>query len=342
MKKDIKNFTLDELTSELTGMGKERFRAKQIFKWVFKKDTACFDQMTDLSMELREQLDKDYDIRRFKQVDIQLSEDGTVKHCWKLSDGEIIETVLIPGERGRLTLCISTQIGCALGCCFCRTGSGGFVRDMTAGEIVEQVLAAGRTLTDDENRISNIVLMGMGEPLLNYENTLRAVRILYADDGMNFSARKVTLSTAGIAPMMEQLGRDIEISLAISLHAVNDKTRTQLMPINKKYPINTILEACRNYPLGTRRRITFEYLLIGGINDSDKEAAELARIIAPIKSKVNLIIFNPFEGCDYDAPSPERVESFRSVLATKRISTVVRKSRGSDILAACGQLRARQ
>lgn len=342
MKRDIKNFTLDELTAELAGMEKERFRAKQIFKWIFKKDAQRFDQMTDLTVELREQLDRKYFIQRFKQVDEQISEDGTRKHCWKLSDGELVETVLIPGENGRTTLCISSQIGCALRCRFCRTGSGGFVRDMTAGEITEQILAANRTLTKKDRRISNIVIMGMGEPLLNYDNTLRTIRLLFTDDGLNYSARKVTISTAGISPMIERLGQEIEISLAISLHAVDDEKRSRIMPINKKYPISTIIEACKNYPLGTRRRITFEYLLMGGFNDSDAEAAKLAKLIAPVKSKVNLIVFNPFEGCEFIAPTPERVVAFQDVLAEKRVSSIVRKSRGSDILAACGQLRARQ
>lgn len=340
MKTDIKNFTLEELTKQMAGMEKEGFRAKQIFKWVFKRDVDDFEKMTDLAKPLRTELAKGFFINRFKLLTTESSQDGTKKFLFELNDGQKVETVLIPGERNRMTLCISTQVGCKLGCLFCRTGAGGFVRDLTAGEIVEQVLASKRQI-DQETRISNIVIMGMGEPLLNYDNTVRAVRILYTDNGLNYSARKITLSTVGLPLQMEQLGKDVEISLAISLHAVDNETRTKLMPINQKYPIEQLLEACKNYPLGTRRRITFEYLLIKDVNDSDAQAKKLAKLMATIKSKVNLIVFNPFEECDFERPSDERVIAFQEILLSRNIHTMVRKSKGQDILAACGQLRAK-
>ncbi len=338
-KKDIKKFTQEELTGELSGMDKRRFRAKQIFKWVFKKDVRDFSEMTNLTKPFRKELDEKYYINRFELIKTQTSDDGTKKLLFQLHDNQRIETVLIPGPANRTTLCVSTQIGCKLGCLFCRTGAGGFSRDLTTGEIVEQVLASKRELNKDE-RISNVVFMGMGEPLLNYDNTVRAIKIFYDDDAFNFSVRKITLSTAGIPHMIEKLGEDIELSLAISLHAVDNEKRTFLMPINRKYPLESLFEACKNYPLGPRRRITFEYLLIKDINDSDDHAKKLAKLLAPLKSKVNLIVFNPFDGCDFERPSDQRVEAFQNILIDRHVHTMVRKSRGEDILAACGQLRA--
>lgn len=339
MKKDIKNFTLDELVVELAGMGKRRFRAKQVFKWIYKRDAQSFDEMTDLSRDFRKELDEHFQIVRFAVLRTDQSSDGTQKFLLELSDGLRVETVLIPGENDRFTVCISSQVGCPLGCVMCRTGAGGFVRDLTAGEMVEQVLATARNIASPE-RLRNVVLMGMGEPLLNYDSTVRAIRILYEDGGMNYSARKVTLSTAGITPKMEQLGQDIEVSLAVSLHAVNDATRTRLMPLNRKYPLKALRAACRNYPLGPRQRITFEYVLIRGINDSDDDAAALAKWVAPLKSKVNLIVFNAFEGCPFEAPSPKRIARFQQILLDRNVTAMLRRSRGGDILAACGQLRA--
>ena len=341
MKQDIKNFTLDELTEALIGTGKERFRARQIFKWIYKRDVENFEQMTDLSKDLRAELDTGFCIPRFSLLDQMQSSDGTRKLLFELHDGQTVETVLIPNERNRQTLCISSQVGCALACGFCRTGKGGFVRNLTAGEIVEQVLASTRQ-AEPGQRITNIVLMGMGEPLLNYDNTLRAIRIFYADDGLNYSARKITLSTAGIVPAIEQLGKEIEVSLAISLHATDNETRARLMPISKKYTLEQLLEACRKYPLGTRRRITFEYLLIDGINDSDEDARRLARLLAPIKAKINLIVFNPFDECEFKRPSDLRVAAFQKILLDRSVTAMLRKSRGGDILAACGQLRSKE
>jgi 23S rRNA (adenine2503-C2)-methyltransferase len=339
-KQDIKGMTLEALTEFLSGQGKERFRAKQIFRWIYSQDAPDFERMTNLTKALRIEMDERFAINRFKLIDTQTSADSTQKLLFELSDGETLETVIIPGAGKRLSLCISSQVGCPLACTFCRTGKSGFVRNLTTGEIVEQVLASGRHL-GDRSLISNIVIMGMGEPLLNYDAVLDAIRILYTDAGPNFSARKITLSTAGLPEQLAALGKAIDVSLAISLHAVDDETRNKLMPINKKYPIAKLMEACKNYPLGNRRYITFEYLLIKGINDSDEQARKLAKLVLPLQAKINLIAFNPFEGCDYEAPSPERVLTFQNILINKKITTMLRKSRGADILAACGQLRAK-
>ena len=339
---DIKSFTLDELTERLESLGKARFRATQIFKWLYKRDAAGFEEMTDLSMALRQELAESFAINRFPVLDSQKSEDGTEKLLLGLPDGENVEVVLIPGEHGRLTLCISSQIGCKLKCGFCRTGTMGFTRDLTSGEIVEQVQAAGRYLGGDtRERITNLVLMGMGEPLLNYDNVVRAIRTMYTEHGLNYSSRKITISTAGVLPAMERLGREIEVSVAISLHAVDNETRSMLMPINKKYPIEALMEVCRNYPLGTRRRLTFEYLLIHGVNDSLEDAKKLAKLMRTVKSKVNLIPFNRFEGCSWEPPDWDHILAFQKVLLDGSVTTIIRKSRGEDILAACGQLKSR-
>jgi 23S rRNA (adenine2503-C2)-methyltransferase len=339
-KENIKDFTFDLLKERLTIMGEEPYRATQIFKRLYKHDVASFSEMTDISKDLRKYLDEQFHLGRSTVEEIQTSEDGTQKLLLRLQDGENIETVLIPGLKNRLTLCISSQVGCALACTFCRTGKGGFVRDLSTGEIVEQVLASARHL-EEGRRISNIVIMGMGEPLLNYDNVLGALHIFAHDKGPNYSARKVTLSTVGITPALEQLGKDIEVSLAISLHAADDELRTRLMPINKKYPLAGLIEVCKNYPLGSRRRITFEYLLIKDVNDSDQQARQLAKLVAPLKAKVNLIAFNSFDGGEFEPSSEERIEAFQNILTDKHVFAIVRKSRGQDILAACGQLRAK-
>lgn len=336
---EIKDLSVEELSILLKGMGKEQFRAKQIFKWLYKRDAATFEEMTDLSKDLRAQLPERFTLSRFPVKNIQTSKDGTEKLLLELNDGNTVEIVLIPNARQRLTLCISSQVGCSLRCTFCRTGMGGFVRNLTTGEITEQVMAATRHVGPD-TRITNIVFMGMGEPLLNYDNVIKAIKIFYTNDGLNFSPRKITLSTVGLVPEMKRLGKDIEVSLAISIHAGDNDTRTDLMPINRKYPLAMLLDACREYPLRKRGRITYEYLLINGINDSQADARQLAVLMSQLKSKINLIPFNPFEGCDFDRPSDARIEAFQKVLLDKGQFAIIRKSKGDDILAACGQLRS--
>jgi len=335
-KLSIKDFTRKELSSQLIALGESGFRADQLFRWIYKRNAVSFDEMTDISKELRRQLVSNFTLPTFSTQKILKSEDGTAKLTFSLYDNLSIESVLIP-EKERLTLCISTQVGCKVGCKFCRTGAYGFFRNLSCGEIVEQILASSRTLPKGK-RITNIVLMGMGEPLMNLDEVLASIQIMYDDHGLNFSPRKVTLSTVGIVPAMEVLGRKIEISLAVSLHCADDSVRSELIPINRKWPVAKILEACRRYPIKPRARITFEVILIKGVNDSPELAKLLAKKLRGIPSKVNLIPINPFPGCFFYPPSMKEVEQFAQTLRDHHLSTIIRKERGSDILAACGQL----
>ncbi|MCZ7584340.1 MAG: 23S rRNA (adenine(2503)-C(2))-methyltransferase RlmN [Deltaproteobacteria bacterium] len=293
--------------------------------------------MTDIHRDFRAELARRFRLDRARTVSVQSASDGTRKLLVAFQDGARVEAVLIP-EPNRLTVCISTQVGCSLNCTFCRTGTMRRERDLETWEIVEQVLAARRAWP--ERAVTNVVFMGMGEPLINYDATVRAANILIQDMGMNFSTRRVTISTAGIVPALRRLGRDTEVSVAISLHATTDETRTRLVPVNKKYPLKDLLAACRDYPLSNRRRITYEYVMLRGVNDTPEDARRLVGLMAPLKAHVNLICFNPWEGCPYE-PTPEpEIRAFQRVLLDARVNTVVRRSRGQDILAACGQLKA--
>ncbi len=331
----IKSLTLKQLASELQALGEKPYRAKQIFPWLYRRDVASFHEMTDISQTLRETLDKHFSLLRLEVAETLTSEDGTRKLALRTADGHLIESVLIPEPR-RLTVCLSTQIGCRFGCRFCRTGTMGLIRSLTTGEIVEQFLAVQRLA--GERRISNLVLMGMGEPLDNYENVMGAISIWRDDYGPNLSPRKVTLSTVGIVPQLDRLGKEIEISLAISLHAADDKTRDQLVPINRKYPLKELMDACRRYPLSPRRRITFEYALVRGVNDSEADALKLVDLVKPLRPKINLIACNPFAGSGYEPPDDATVDGFLQILLDHNLTAIVRKPRGRDILAACGQL----
>lgn len=333
---DIKNLTLDELIEFLAGLGKERFRAGQIMRWIYQRDVSSFEAMTDLAKPLRQQLQQRAFVSELQPEVVEESRDGTRKYLFRLADGASVETVRIPMEGGRATLCISTQVGCAMGCSFCHTGSFGLVRNLTTAEIVNQVCAALR-----DGPLQNLVLMGMGEPLDNLDNVVKALQIFYLPDGLDYSPRKVTLSTAGLVPQMLELGRRIKVNLAVSLNATSDEVRNRLMPINRRYPLAQLLAACRAYPLAPRQRITFEYILIRDVNDSDQDARRLVRLLHGIRAKVNLIPYNEHPGSPLKAPSAERIEAFQTYLLSRDMVAIRRASKGQDISAACGQLKGK-
>ena len=334
---DIKELTADQLASWLAENGHPKYRLGQIYRWIYQRQADTFEAMTDLGKTLRQQLAAAFAIRRHEILGMETSRDGTRKFLFQLADGARIESVLIP-EKEHDTLCISSQVGCAQGCRFCMTGRGGLTRNLTAAEIVSQVRDV-RGAAVGSLRLTNIVVMGMGEPLANYDNMLAALRRLTdADTGLGFSARRITLSTAGVVPRLADLGRDSNVNLAVSLNATDNTTRSRLMPINRAHPLESLLDACARYPLPPRRRITFEYILMAGINDSQDNARRLARLLSPIRSKVNLIPFNPHEGSEFDRPAPAVIERFRQILVDKDYTVITRHSKGQDISAACGQL----
>jgi 23S rRNA (adenine2503-C2)-methyltransferase len=334
-KTDIKNFSIEELELFLHGFGKERYRAKQIFKWIYQKNVTDFDLMTNLSKDFRSDLAARAYVSSLRPEAEEASSDGTRKYLFGLSDGKCVESVLIPDE-GRNTLCISSQVGCAMGCRFCLTGSFTLERDLTCAEIVNQVCAVKET-----RDVRNIVFMGMGEPLANLGNVIKAIRILINPDGLQFSNRRVTVSTSGLVPEMEILGKSVTVNLAVSLNATTDGQRDSLMPVNRKYPLRELLAACRRFPLPSRRMITFEYVLISGVNDSIEDAKRFVKLIHGIPAKVNLIPFNEFEGCSYKSPEQGAIDLFHKYLLDRNITVITRASRGDDISAACGQLRGR-
>jgi 23S rRNA (adenine2503-C2)-methyltransferase len=334
---DIAELELHELEAALTTRHVQTFHARQLYRWIYKRGVTSFEAMTDLSRSLRAGLEDEFVVSAPRVVGDDRSVDGTRKFVFELADGRRIESVFIP-DTPSMTFCISTQVGCAMSCGFCLTGKMGLVRNLSAGEIAGQV----RVLATETNLLDypfNIVLMGMGEPLHNYDNTMKALRMLHSEHGLAVSPRRVTLSTVGIVPGLERLAREpLMPNLAISLHATTDEQRTELVPPNRKYPLADILEACRRFPLKKRSRITFEYVLLDGVNDSPEDARRLVRLLSGIKSKVNLIPLNPAPGIPYDRPSDARVDRFAQILADRNITVSVRKSRGRDIRAACGQL----
>lgn len=337
---NLLDFTLEEMEAFIAALGKEKFRARQIMKWMHQSGVTSFDAMTTLSRGFRENLAAMARIYRPEIVIIQRSKDGTQKALLRLEDGLYIESVLIPGK-SHWTICISTQAGCKMGCEFCLTARQGFQRHLTPAEIVGQLLAL-KYETPEGPYINNLVMMGMGEPLDNYENTLKSIRILTCDFGSNVSNRRITVSTCGIAPKIVQLGKDVCINLAVSLNAPDDQIRDQLMPVSKKYPLQTLLAACKTYPMPGRRLLTFEYILMDGVNASRADAAKLAALLKPLRCKLNLIVFNEFPGSPYKSPSQSDVEAFQKILIDRHFTTIIRASRGSDILAACGQLSGAQ
>ena len=328
------------LVDFFTGRGEKSFRATQIMKWIYGQGVTDFEAMTNISKGLRADLQACADIRLPEIVSDHLSDDGSRKWLLRMADGNCIETVYIP-EADRGTLCVSSQVGCTLNCSFCSTAQQGFNRNLTTGEIISQLWMAAHALgqTVDGNRlISNVVMMGMGEPLLNYDNVVRAMGIMLDDYGYGLSKRRVTLSTAGVIPALERLREDCDVSLAVSLHAPDDLLRDQLVPLNRKYPIRALLDACKAYVGEGRRRVTFEYVMLAGVNDSDTHARQLARCLEGVPAKVNLIPFNPFPGTRYQRSSGNRIHAFFEILNRAGIVTITRRTRGDDIDAACGQL----
>ena len=332
MKIDLKGLDAREIEAWAISQGLEAYRGRQIRQWLFKKLASSFDDMSSLPKALRALLKDKASISHLEMVETQVSSDGTQKYLFKLEDGHFIEAVLIP-ERDHYTLCISSQAGCAMDCKFCLTAQQGLGRNLTPSEIIEQVIEVKRSISDPD-RLTNIVFMGMGEPLANYEAVKRAVINLLNDDGMNFSKRKITLSTCGLVPYMKRMGDEMNIKLAISLNAADDETRSQLMPINRKHPLKSLMQACRAFPLPKGERITFEYVLIKDVNDREKDALNLAELLSGVRAKINLIPLNPHQGAPMSPPSMEKIHQFQDVLLRKHFTAIIRKSRGRDILAA--------
>ena len=323
-------------------MGEKAFRATQVLKWLHQFGVTDFEQMTNLGKALRAKLAERAEIRAPEVVIDQASADGTHKWLLRLDSGNSVETVFIP-ERGRGTLCVSSQVGCALACSFCSTGRQGFNRNLSVAEIIGQVWVANKALGRDpkgERIISNVVLMGMGEPLLNFDNVVKAMDLMMDDFAYGLSKRRVTLSTSGVVPALERLKETSDVALALSLHAPNDELRNELVPLNRKYPIREVLDACTRYigSLDSRRKITVEYVMLDGVNDSDRHARELVKVLQGVPAKVNLIPFNPFPETQYRRSPQARIDRFRDILQKAGLITVTRKTRGDDIDAACGQL----
>jgi 23S rRNA (adenine2503-C2)-methyltransferase len=341
---DIKSLQLEELGEKLRELGEPGYRSRQIADWLYKKRVESFEEMTDLPHELRERLANLFGFDRLEVVRVLGSRDTTRKFLFRLGDGNLIESVLIPaspalyGQKSdRRTICISTQVGCAYGCKFCASGLEGFSRNLRANEIIDQMIAVERESGD---KIDNIVFMGMGEPLANFDNVLRAIRIINAPWGLGIGARRITVSTSGLAPQIRKLADEpLQIRLAVSLHGATDKVRDQIMPINRRYNLDTLLSACDYYVAHRKQRLTFEYILIEGVNDSDEQAAALVKHARRLTAKVNLIPYNTVEGLPWSRPLRNRQEMFLSILRAEGIAATLRREKGHDIGAACGQLR---
>jgi 23S rRNA (adenine2503-C2)-methyltransferase len=341
LKPNIKDLTLKEFEAQLIERKEPSYRAKQIWQWLFQKRAASFAEMTNLSAVLRAGLAEDFTISRLTVLRQAISKDGTRKFLFGLSDGHSIESVLIP-EAKRLTLCVSTQVGCGFGCAFCATAVLGLKRNLRASEIVDQIFEASRSLAQDQ-RITHVVLMGMGEPLANYAETVKALAVMTDPSwGIGISPRRITLSTVGLVPQIRRLMEETKVNLAISLHAPSDELRAELMPVNRKYSLQQLMECCRSLPIPRRKRITFEYVLLRGINDSAEDAEALCQLLRDIRCKVNVIPFNPHPGSRYRRPDDSAVERFQQVLQAHGLQVNVRRPRGDDIQAACGQLQGEE
>ncbi|MBD3233674.1 MAG: 23S rRNA (adenine(2503)-C(2))-methyltransferase RlmN [candidate division Zixibacteria bacterium] len=337
MKTNLTGLTTESLEKLMVDIGEKPFRGRQLARWIYKKNCADFEKMTDISQPLRDKLAQLFTLNKLSEIESVRDDSGTRKTLWKLDDGESIESVLIPDE-SRLTLCLSTQVGCPLNCKFCATGKIGFKRNLTTGEIVNQYL---QSPLGEAERITNIVFMGMGEPLLNFDNLLIALRILLDDNAIGFGAKKITVSTAGIPERIRNLADSgMKIGLAFSLNAATDELRNRLMPINRKYNLAENLEALKYYQSKIDRRITFEYILIRGVNDRIKDAANLVKLIKGIPCKINLIRYNPIDGRPFERPDEKDVIAFRDYLYPQTYAVTLRESKGTDITAACGQLKA--
>jgi 23S rRNA (adenine2503-C2)-methyltransferase len=335
----------EALAAAIAGLGAEPFRARQLWHWIYYRGATDFARMTSLAKAFRRQLAERFDLARPAIAQSLVSQDGTRKWLLRFADGQEVETVHIP-EEDRGTLCISSQVGCTLNCTFCHTGTQRLVRNLRSAEIVGQIMVARDRLGEwpsppADRQVTNIVLMGMGEPLYNFDNVAAALKIVMDPEGLAISKRKITLSTAGVVPMIARCGAELGVNLAVSLHAVRDDVRDRLVPLNRRYPIAALIEACRNYPgLSNARRITFEYVMLKGVNDSPVEARELVRLLRGIPAKVNLIPFNPWPGAAYESSSEATIKAFSDIVFAAGLSAPVRTPRGRDILAACGQLKS--
>ncbi len=341
---DLRNLTLPQLTDFMVGLGLPGKRAKHVFSWLQRPGITEISQMIDVKKDIRLQLAEHAWISKLVPEQVEQSQDGTVKYAFRLSDGALIESVLIP-EGERYTLCLSSQCGCAMGCRFCLTGTMGLTRNLLPSEIVGQVIAVmehmisqGVERLTPREFINNLVFMGMGEPLANYDNLIDALNILMDTHGLEFTERRVTVSTCGLVPRIRDLGRDVRVNLAISLHAAADETRNSLMPVNKTYPIDDLLEVCRSYPLSKKKVILIEYILIKGINDSADDARLLAEKLRGIPCRINLLPYNESEAMDFQCPDEETVQQFKHIVSQAGFLALIRLSRGADISAACGQL----
>jgi len=346
MKPNLIGLSREDLTQAVIDLGHPAFRAKQLWHWLYYQGASEFDAMSNLSKAFRQDLADAYSISRPRVAQALNSVDGTSKWLLAYEDGQETETVHIP-EADRGTLCVSSQVGCTLTCKFCHTGTQRLVRNLTPAEILGQFMLARDafgewpTPSGGTRLISNMVMMGMGEPLYNYEAVKTALKIVMDGEGLSLSKRRITLSTSGVVPEMRRCGEELNVNLAVSLHAVDNDTRTEIMPINKKYPLEELLAACREYPgVSNARRITFEYVMLKGINDSDADARRLVKILSRIPAKVNLIPFNPWPGSPYECSDPLRITAFQDIVVNAGLSAPVRQTRGEDIMAACGQLKS--
>ncbi len=343
--RDITDVNMDALQHAVMLLSEKPFRAQQIFNWIYKKGCTNFGDMTNLTASFKEKIAGIFSLNRPRINCELLSRDGTAKWVLRMEDSNEIETVFIP-EKTRSTICVSSQVGCTLTCKFCHTGTQPLVRNLTAGEIVSQVLLVKDYLNDwsaisSVRKLSNIVFMGMGEPMLNYDAVKNAIIILTNPSALNFSKKRITISTSGFIPQIEKCGQELGVRLAISLHAVRDELRDYLVPINKKYPIRQLLDACRQYALLTNmERITFEYVMLDSVNDTDADARELVTLLKGIPAKVNLIPFNPWPNTEFKCSSKERIAKFASIIEKAGYKSPVRVTRGQDIMAACGQLKS--
>lgn len=332
---DLKEFTLEELEQLMAAWGQPGYRARQVAKWLYKGVTD-FQEMTDIARSFREELASRAYLSRLRLAGRQEATDGVRKLLLELEDGNRIEAVLIP-EGNHATLCLSSQVGCAQGCAFCLTAQRGFVRNLTAAEMVNQVLTA-RALLPPDLPLTNLVFMGMGEPLANFAALVQALKIITAPWGLNFSPRRITVSTVGLAPLIPRLGQEVKFNLTISLNAAEDDLRSRLMPVNRRYPLETLLQACRDFPLPRHRRLTFAYVLLKDVNDAPAQARQLARLLRGLRVKINLIPFNPHARLPFAPPAESRILEFQEILREKNFAVFIRESRGQEIAAACGHL----
>lgn len=344
-RKNLVGLSREELEAEMLAVGLEKFRARQLWHWIYHRGSTDFAEMTTLAKPVREKLADAYIVARPTVVKDLKSADGTRKWLLRMPDGQEVESVHIP-EEDRGTLCVSSQVGCTLTCRFCHTGTQRLVRNLDSAEIVAQVMLARDMLGEwpappDGRMLSNIVMMGMGEPLFNYDNVAKALKIVMDGDGISISKRRITLSTSGVVPMMERCGEELNVNLAVSLHAVTDELRNLIMPINRKYPLRDLMEACRNYPgLSNARRITFEYVMLKGVNDTPADARALVKLLEGIPAKINLIPFNEWPGAPYERSTSRAIQVFGDIVNNAGYASPVRTPRGEDIMAACGQLKS--